>query len=169
MLKSILSWNALNIKLVKPVMDMHSALVEITLDPMVLEKYRIIVRTWSWFEDMRKALRVSREMSTGESGKDPVNMEAMEKELNMVLSGIRKEAEFTGGELGMIYEIFRNRIEKHRAELLSPMMGKNGNIINVVRQNGIEQIGHRSSIMHIRRRTGRSQTSKEMGMFGDLV
>ena len=169
MLKSILRWNALNMKLVKPVMDLHSALVEITHDPMVLEKYRIIVRTWSWFEDIRNALRVSREMSTGGSGKSPVNMEAMEKELNVVLSVIRKEAEFTGGELGRIYQIFRNRIEKHRAELLSPVIGKKGNIINVVRHNGIEEIGHRWSRMHIRRRTGRSQTSKEMGMFGALT
>ena len=94
---------------------------------------------------------------------------AMEKELNMVLSGMRKEAEFTGGELGRIYPIYRNRIEKHRAELLSAVIGRNGNIINVVRHNGIEEIGHKWSSMHIRRRTGRSQTSKEMGMFGALI
>jgi len=41
--------------------------------------------------------------------------------------------------------------------------------INVVRHNGIEDIGHRWSRMHIRRRTGRSQTAKEMGMFGALT
>ena len=50
----------------------------------------------------------------------------MEKDLNMVLGSIRKEAEFTGGELGRIYMIFRNRIEKHRAELLPPVIGKSG-------------------------------------------
>ena len=87
----------------------------------------------------------------------------------MVLSGIRKEAEFAGGKLGRIYQIFRNCIEKHRAKLLSPVIEKKGNIINVVRHNGIEEVGHRWSRMHIRRRTGRSQTSKEMGMFGSLT
>ena len=169
MLKSIIRWNAFHMKLVKPVMDLHSALMEITHDPMVLEKYRIIVRTWSWFESIRNALRVSREMSSGESGKGPVDIGAMGKELNTALSIIRKEAEFTGGELGRIYMIFSNRIEKHRAELLSPVIGKQGNIINVVRHNGIEEMGHRWSRMHIRRRTGRSQTAKEMGMFGALT
>ena len=34
------------------------------LNPVVLEKYRIIVRTWSWFEKIRNALRVSREMNS---------------------------------------------------------------------------------------------------------
>ena len=108
-------------------------------------------------------------MSSGESGKDPVNIEAMGKELNIALSAIRKEAEFTRGELERIYRIFSNRIEKHRAELLSPVIGKKGNTIHVVRHNGIEEIGHRWSRMHIRRRTGRSQTAKEMGMFGALT
>ena len=81
MLKSIIRWNALHMKLVKPVSDLYTAVMEITDDPIVLEKYRIIVRTWSWFEGVRMALRVSREMSSGESGKDPVNIEAMGKEL----------------------------------------------------------------------------------------
>ena len=44
-LKSVIRWIALNMKLVKSVMDMHSAHVEKTHDPMVLEKYRIIART----------------------------------------------------------------------------------------------------------------------------
>lgn len=156
-------------KLVNPVMDLYSAVRKVTHDPMVLENYRIIVRTWSWFEDIRNTLRVSREMSTGGSGKDPVNMEGMGKELDRALSVIRKEAEFTGGELERIYQIFRNRIENHREELLSTVTGKNGNIINVVRHNGIEEIGHRWSRMHIRRRTGRLQTAGEMGMFGALT
>ena len=60
-------------------------------------------------------------------------------------------------------------MEDHRAELLSPVIGKEGNTINVVRHNGIEEIGHRWSRMHIRRRTGRSQTEREMGMFGALT
>ena len=169
MLKPIIRWNASHMRLVKPVTDLFRTVREITHDPMVLEKYRIIVRTWSWFEEIRNALKISREMSTGGSGKDPVNMEAMERELNRALSAIREEGEFTGGELERVYGIFRNRIENHREELLSPVTGKNGNIINVVRHNGIEEIGHRWSRMHIRRRTGRSQTAREMGMFGALT
>ena len=60
-------------------------------------------------------------------------------------------------------------MEDHRKELLSPVIGKDGSTINVVRHNGIEEIGHRWSRMQIRRRTGRSQTAREMGMFGALT
>jgi hypothetical protein len=79
------------------------------------------------------------------------------------------EGEFTGGELGIMSKIFSSRIENHREELLSPVKGKNGKLINVVIHNKIEEIGHRWSRMHIRRRTGRSQTAKEMEMFEALT
>ena len=49
------------------------------------------------------------------------------------------------------------------------MKGKIGRTIGVVRHNGIEEIGHRWSRMHIRRRTGRSQTSRDMSMYGALT
>ena len=64
MLKSIIRWNTSHMKLVKPVTDLHRAVRTIAHDPMVLEKYRIIVRTWSWFESVRKALRVSRDLNS---------------------------------------------------------------------------------------------------------
>jgi hypothetical protein len=41
-------------------------------------------------------------------------------------------------------------------------MNKNGKEIKIVRNNGIEELNHRWSRMHIRRRTGRSRTTKEM-------
>ncbi len=56
------------------------------------------------------------------------------------------------------------RVEERREELLSPVVGKGGNAINVVRHNGIEEIGHRWPRMLIFTRTGRSQASKEIGM-----
>ena len=58
-------------------------------------------------------MKVSREMSSGESEKDPVNIETMGKELDIALAAIKEEAQFTGGELERIYGIFSNRIEKH--------------------------------------------------------
>ena len=50
--------------------------------------------------------------------------------------------DYPGGELKRISGIFSKRIEDHRKELLSPVTGKNGKTINVVRHNGIEEIGH---------------------------
>ena len=79
------------------------------------------------------------------------------------------EGKFTGGELEKISHMLNDRVEDHRAELLSPVIGKDGSTMDVVRHNGIEEIGHRWSRMHIRRRTGRSQTSREMAMYGALT
>ncbi|MEM0133625.1 MAG: hypothetical protein QXU18_00130 [Thermoplasmatales archaeon] len=45
-----------------------------------------------------------------------------------------------------------------------PVIGKDVDNIDVARHDGIEEIGHRWSRMHIRRRTGRSQTSREVAM-----
>ncbi len=169
MLGSIIRWNAYHLKLIRPVPELYRTVREITLDPVVLEKYRILSRTWSWFENVRNALRVSRELSSWESSPTPVNIETMGKYLNLAISGIMNEAEFTGGELKRISRIFWNRVEDHRSELLSPVIGKDGKTMDVVRHNGVEEIGHRWSRMHIRRRTGRSQTTREMGRYGALT
>ena len=168
MLKSIIGRNASHMKLVKPVTDLYIAVREITHDPAVLEKYRIIVRTWTWFESVRKALRVSRDLNSGEGSETP-DIGTIGNELNNTLSKIMEEGRFTGGDLERMSGIFENRIEDHRAELLSPVVGKDGKTIDVARHNGIEEIGHRWSRMHIRRRTGRSQTTREMGMYGALT
>ncbi|MHB1709128.1 MAG: hypothetical protein ACYCT2_06620 [Thermoplasmataceae archaeon] len=168
MLESIIRWNASHLMVVKPVTDLYSTVGEITHDPMVLERYRIIVRVWEWFENIRKALRVSRELNSKEAV-EATDIGIIGKELNRSLSDIIGEGEFTGGDLKSISGIFRKRIEDHRSELLSPVTGKDGKTINVVRHNGIEEIGHRWSRMHIRRRTGRSQTAREMAMYGALT
>jgi len=168
MLDSIMGWNASHLMTVKPVMDLYSTVREITHDPMVLENYRIIVRVWKWFENTRKALMVSRALNSKEAVK-ALDIGAIGIDLNKALSDIIKEGEFAGGDLERISRIFENRIEDHREELLSPVIGKNGNTINVVRHNGIEEIGQRWSRMHIRRRTGRTQTTGEMTMYGALT
>ena len=42
-------------------------------------------------------------------------------------------------------------------------------ILDVVRRNALEELNHRWSGMHIRRRTGRSKTTKEMTKYGALL
>ena len=41
--------------------------------------------------------------------------------------------------------------------------------MDVVRHNALEELNHRWSGMHIRRRTGRSKTAKEMTKYGALL
>ncbi len=156
-------------KLVKPVMDLYCAVRKITHDPVVLERHMIIVRTWSLFESVRKVFRASMEVNSREVSAEAPHIGIIGRELNNALSDIIKEGKFTGVDLERISQIFKNRIEDHREELLSPVTGKKGNAINVARRNGIEEIGHRWSRMHIRRKTGRSQTAREMGRYRALT
>ena len=113
----------------------------------------------------KESTQVSGEMNSKEKGE----AQDIGIKLNKTLSGIIEEGEFAAGELKRISGVFRKRIEDHRSELLSPVTGKDGKTVNIVRHNGIEEIGHRWSRMHIRRRTGRSQTGKEMTMYGALT
>ena len=107
-------------------------------------------------------------LTSSGSGKKPVNIEAMGKDLHAAMSAIMEEGEFSGGELERISKTFHDQVD-HEKKLLSPVMGKDGNTIHIVRHNGIEEIGHRWSRMHVRRRTGRSETSREMAMYGALT
>ena len=44
-----------------------------------------------------------------------------------------------------------------------------GNVVEIMRDNNIEERGHRWSRMHIRRRTGRTRTTNEMAHYGALT
>ena len=106
------------------------------------ENYRIIARVWEWFENIRKALRVSRELNSREAG-ETQDIGITGIELNRTLSYIIEEGEFVGGELKRISGILRKRVNDHILDLLYPVVGKNSKQINVVRHKGIEEIGHR--------------------------
>ena len=49
------------------------------------------------------------------------------------------------------------------------VVNNEGEILDVVRHNALEELNHRWSRMHIRRRTGRSKTTKEMTKYGALL
>ena len=100
------------------VTDLYTTVRQITIDSMVLENYRIIARVWGWFENIRKTLRVSRELNSKEKG-ETQDIGITGIELNRTLSYIIEEGEFAGGELKRISGIFRKRIEDHRTEPLS--------------------------------------------------
>jgi hypothetical protein len=44
-----------------------------------------------------------------------------------------------------------------------------GNVVEIMRDNNIEERSHRWSRMHIRRRTGRTRTTNEMAQYGALT
>ncbi len=165
----IISWNASHLIAVPSTLDLHAAIGKIIHNSAVMERYAVLSRSWMWFESVRKSLGVSRDLSSSESSKEAADIAEISSDIENVLRIIEEEGEFAGGELKRISRIFGKSVDDHRDELLSPVYGKDGNMIDVVRHNGVEEIGHRWSRMHVRRRTGRSATTSEMTMYGALT
>ena len=59
--------------------------------------------------------------------------------------------------------------QSHMDELFVKVVNNEGEILNIIRHNALEELNHRWSRMHIRRRIGRNQTTKEMTKYGALL
>ena len=92
-----------------------------------------------------------------------------DQELKKTILKIRDEGRKLGGEYIAISRKICENCENHMEELFVKVMNKKGDEIKIVRNNGIEELNHRWSRMHIRRRTGRSRTTKEMEKYGALL
>ena len=164
----IISWNLSQNVYCEQLLELNNALKTLTGNADLYEGYRAFEKVWGWFESIRNALRVSREMNSGVP-REPINAEVVRKDVVSALDKITYEGWKLGGYLERKSQIFQKQINAHLDELVTPVADIDGNNIDVVRHNGVEEIGHRWSRMHIRRRTGRSQTSSEMAMYGPLL
>ncbi|TAN38229.1 MAG: hypothetical protein EPN24_05915 [Candidatus Methanoperedens sp.] len=169
MLKKIVMWNARHNIGVKVVLKFEGYLQKLAETTEVKELHSKIKVIWGWFEKIRKVLRVSREFSTNEQDVPPTKANEVKLEFNEVLMKIRTE----GRKLGDKYEEISKRIfqncHDHMDELFVEVKDIHGGEIRIIRNNGIEELNHRWSRMHIRRRTGRSRTTMEMEMYGALL
>ena len=85
------------------------------------------------------------------------------------LANIDKEGEIAGGELLRAAKQITKNCRQHTDELFVEVKDRLGNIVEIMRDNNIEERGHRWSRMHIRRRTGRTRTTNEMAQYGALL
>ncbi len=169
MLKKIVMWNAWHNIGVKVVLKFEEYLQKLAETMDIKALYSKIKVIWGWFDEIRKLLRVNREFSTNEQHVSPTKANEMEPEFNDVLMKIRDKGRKLGGEYEEISkEIFRNCMD-HMDELFVEVKDMNGEEIRIIRNNGIEELNHRWSRMHIRRRTGRSRTTMEMEKYGALL
>ena len=164
----IVTWNMSNNVYCAPLMELCAALDMVTKDEDVKAGYSAFQKLWEWFELIRKALRVSREMNSGAS-KEPISADIIRKDFVSAVNEILYQGCKCGAYLGRKSLIFKRYADAHIDELVAPVIDRAGKNIDVVRHNGVEEIGHRWSRMHIRRRTGRAQTSAEMAMYGPLL
>ncbi len=135
----------------------------------MLKLHHTLCRIRSLFESVREALGVSRELSSSSTPDGPVDAAAAAEKTEEALKKILDEGSSLSDDLKCTSLIFENRIRAHYDELFAQVRGIDGACIDVVRHNGVEEIGHRWSRMRTRRRTGRSGTSREMAMYGALL
>jgi len=169
MFKKIVMWNAWHNKKIDFVLKFNEYLKKMVATNEVEMWYKKIQCIWKWFEEIRKVLRVSRELSEKGQINSPTMANENDLEFKKTILKIRDEGRKLGGEFTMISEKIFENCENHMEELFVKVMNKNGEEIKLVRNNGIEELNHRWSRMHIRRRTGRSRTTKEMEKYGALL
>ncbi len=166
--KRIVKWNILHNTFCTPLMKLLEKLTILTENEDVNTGYHVFQKMWEWFELVRKTLRVCREMNSAAS-QEPVAADQTRKDLVSVINEIAYQGTKSGSYLERKSMVIKNRVEAHLDELTAPVVGTDGKIIDIVRHNGVEEIGHRWSRMHIKRRTGRSQTSAEMAKYESLL
>lgn len=169
MLRRIVMWNAAHNFGVHITLDFTGKLRKLVENSDVKTRYHQIMRIWVWFEKVRKVLRVSRDLSGKEQNTIPTSAEDMKTKLKQVLKKIENESCGLDDEFQKASEKIRKICQDHMEELFVKVDDQDGNEMKIVRHNGVEELNHRWSRMHIRRRTGRSRTAKEMTKYGALL
>jgi hypothetical protein len=164
----IVTWNMSNNVYCAPLMELCVALDTVTKNEDVKTGYCAFQKLWEWFELVRNALRVSRDMNS-DTTKEPVSVDNIRKDFVSAINEVSYQGDKCDEYLKRKSLIFKKYADSHIDELVAPVIDCDGKNVDVVRHNGVEEIGHRWSRMHIRRRTGRSQTSAEMAMYGPLL
>jgi len=168
MIKKIIMWNAWHDKGLWTVLKFEEYLKMFANTKEVFNSYHKIKRMWGWFEEIRKVLQVSREFSEKEQNNLPTKADEIEPKFREKILKIRKEGWKLDGEFKEISKKICDNCLIHLDELFVKVIDKNGKEIKIIRHNGLEELNHRWSRMHIRRRTGRSRTTLEMEKYGAL-
>jgi len=169
MLKKIVMWNARRNIGVKVVLKFEKYSKKLTETMEIKACHSKIKQIQVWYEEIRKVLRVSREFSDKEQNVIPTKVNEMEPKFCNTIIKIRNEGQKLGGEYVEISKKIFQNCHDHMDELFVEVKDMNGEEIRIIRHNGIEELNHRWSRMHIRRRTGRSRTTMEMEKYGALL
>jgi hypothetical protein len=169
MFRKIVMWNSWHNKKIDFVLKFNDYLKKMVTTDEVQMWYKKIQCIWKWFEEIRKVLRVGRELSEKGLMNSPTTANENDEELKKTIWKIRYEGMKLGGDYIAISKKICENCINHMEELFVKVMNKKGEEIKIVRNNGIEELNHRWSRMHIRRRTGRSRTTKEMEKYGALL
>ena len=166
----IFEWNLSHNLDCQEIIEFSDKLESITSSANVNVQYANIKKIWSWFEKVRTILRVGRHLSqNGCETTAPGNSQKMKEDLMVALSDIENESVARGRKLSRAAKQITNNCRQHADELFVEVIDHSGNVVEIVRDNNLEERGHRWSRMHIRRRTGRTRTTNEMAHYGALT
>jgi hypothetical protein len=135
----------------------------------VMSQYYQIERIYRWFEEVRDILDVRRHLSGKGQINEPMNIKKIMRKLDQTLTQIECDVEGLDEAFYRAEKTIAGQFQKHRDELFAEVHDINGDIVDIVRHNGIEERGHRWSRMHTRRRTGRNKTTNDMIQHGGLL
>lgn len=169
MTRKIVMWNARHNFGVSVVLKFDAYLKKLVYDDDLKSYFTMVGQIWRWFEEIRCVLRVSREFSGKEQNNRPTDDAKLKRDTIEVMKKIRGEGRKVGGDLEKVSKKIYENCQSHMDELFVKVVNNEGEILDVVRNNALEELNHRWSRMHIRRRTGRSKTTKEMTKYGALL
>jgi MULE transposase domain. len=169
MVVKVSEWNCRHGTSVSAVLDTLKRLTRLEERADITAMYIQMKKIWCWFEDLRRGLAVSRELSGNGERAKPISGQATREILQDILIKIEEEGREMGGELQMASSQIIGNVKSHWDELSVDVKDSDGNEVEIVRTNGIEERSHRWSRMHTRRRTGRSRTTMEMMRYGALM
>ncbi len=169
MIRKIVMWNARHNFGVGVVLKFDAYLKKLVDDKDVKLYFTMIGHIWGWFEEIRSVLRVSREFSGKEQNNLPTNADKLKRKTIETITKIRDKGRKIGGNLDTVSEKIYDNCQSHMDELFVKVVNNEGENLDIVRHNALEELNHRWSRMHIRRRTGRNKTTKEMIKYGALL
>ncbi|MBC2706478.1 MAG: hypothetical protein HF977_01935, partial [ANME-2 cluster archaeon] len=97
--RRILEWNKSHNFDICEITEFSKKLDAITSNKDVNTQYTNIKEIWTWFEKVRKTLRVGRHLSQNGSDTAPSNAQKMKDDLETLLTEIDKEGKASGGEV----------------------------------------------------------------------
>ena len=167
--RRILAWNTSHNLDIGKITEFSKKLDALTSNTIVNTQYANLKKIWGWFERVRTTLKVGRHLSQNGSETAPTKAQKMKEDMETTLTEIDKEGEASGGELLQAARQITKNCRKHANELFVEVKDNSGNVVEIMRDNNIEERSHRWSRMHIRRRTGRTRTTNEMAQYGALT
>ena len=171
-LKKIVMWNAKHNIGVNVVLKFEKYLKKLTEIMEIKVCCNKINHIRLWFEEVRKELQVGPEFSDKEQNFIPTKVNEMKQKFYDTIVKIRDQGHRSGGEYVEISKKIFQNCHDHMDELFVKVKDMKGEEIRIISHNGIEELNHRRSRMHIRRRTGRTGrnlTTTQMEKYAALL